>query len=102
MNIADGRFTLNDKSEVSAFISQATSSVGAGTLCGLCGKVLRHAGNVRRHFLDKHVTVGILGYHCPACKRDYKSKNSMQAHIATSHRDWGGNFDYHKYQIFSG
>ena len=97
--IADGRYSMKSESEVNALISQSTSAVGAGTLCGLCGKVLRHSGSVRRHFLDKHVTLGIIGYYCPACRRTYKSKNSMQVHISTNHRDWSGHFDYEKYKV---
>ena len=90
---------MNTSEEVNAFIAQSTSSVGSGTLCALCGKVLKHPGSVKRHFLDRHVNLGIMGYHCPACKRDYKSKNSMQCHISTYHRDWSGQFDYERFKI---
>ena len=87
------------KEEVRHYIDQCTSTVGAGTLCSICGKIIRHLGNVRRHFLDKHVTLGVVGYNCPACHKVYKSKNSMSSHIAVSHKDWGGQFDYKRFEV---
>jgi len=94
------RQQLSSKAELKNFVQESTTHVGAGILCNICGKVIRHITNVNRHFLDMHAVItSAMGYNCPACKRIYKSKNAILGHIYSAHRDWGGKINVEQFAV---
>ena len=46
--------------------------------CTLCGKVVDHKGNLRRHIICKHTSSQA---ECPYCHRTYKTTISLQSHL---------------------
>lgn len=65
---------------------------GGGTLCRLCGKVLKN--HVKRHFQDIHMNSP--GYTCPACNGIYRTKNTFGVHILRKHPQLRG-FDLNQF-----
>ncbi len=78
-------------------MAQKACKVAGGTLCQLCGVVLK--SNVRRHMRDIHFDE--TTYMCPACKTTYRSKNVFSSHISKYHRDWKG-IDLDKFALPAG
>lgn len=71
------------------YIRTKVSTGSNGDLCLLCGKMVKHRCNVKRHFNDCHSRSGVV-YQCPACNSTYKSKSSMSGHIFNKHKEWQG------------
>jgi hypothetical protein len=57
-----------------------------GHQCLLCGKVIKHLSNFRRHFQDRHSASG-QAFVCKFCLKEYKSKNSMETHQYQYHKE---------------
>ena len=71
--------------------------VEGGHQCLLCGKVIKHFSNFKRHVLDKHNESGQI-FVCRFCQKEYKSKNSMETHQYLYHKEemkssMGGGFE---------
>lgn len=59
---------------------------GDGHQCLLCGKVIKHFSNFKRHYLDKHSATD-QPFVCRFCGKEYKSKNSMETHQYMYHKE---------------
>lgn len=61
------------------------SSTEEGHQCLLCGAIMKHMRNMKRHFIDKHSEQ--KSHVCQFCKKSYKSKNSMETHQYLYHKE---------------
>jgi len=61
------------------------SSTEDGHQCLLCGAIMKHMRNMKRHFVDKHSEQRT--HLCQFCKKIYKSKNSMETHQYLYHKE---------------
>jgi len=61
------------------------SSTEEGHQCLLCGAMMKHMRNMKRHFVDKHSEQ--KSHVCQFCKKSYKSKNSMETHQYLYHKE---------------
>jgi len=57
-----------------------------GHQCLLCGAVMKHMRNMKRHFVDKHSSQQQT-HICRFCQKSYKSKNSMETHQYLYHKE---------------
>merc|ERR1719318_1200194 len=60
-------------------------STEEGHQCLLCGAVMKHMRNLKRHFVDKHSEQ--QSHVCQFCKKSYKSRNSMETHQYLYHKE---------------
>jgi len=60
-------------------------STEEGHQCLLCGAVMKHLRNLKRHFVDKHSEQ--QSHVCQFCQKIYKSKNSMETHQYLYHKE---------------
>jgi len=58
---------------------------GEGFQCLLCGVVMKHMKNFRRHMQDKHTNQE--NHICRFCNKNYKTKNSMEKHQYAYHKE---------------
>jgi len=65
--------------------SLQVASTEEGHQCLLCGAVMKHMRNMKRHFADKHSEQQT--HVCQYCKKSYKSKNSMETHQYLYHKE---------------
>jgi len=57
-----------------------------GFKCLLCGTVMKHSRNLKRHYVDKHNNQE-TAHVCGICGKVYKSKNSLETHRYMYHRE---------------
>ena len=56
-----------------------------GFQCLVCGVVMKHMKNCRRHYMDKHVEQE--SHVCRFCNKSYKTKHSMETHQYAYHKE---------------
>ena len=61
-------------------------STEEGHQCLLCGAVMKHMRNLKRHFVDKH-SEQQESHVCQFCNKSYKSRNSMETHQYLYHKE---------------
>ena len=91
-------FSLAAPVDINTLVSENIEYLPTGGgLCRLCGTLIKHRPNIKRHMLDKHIDDG-TAYQCPACKTIHKTKNLFQQHIYAKHKDWKG-LNYANYVV---
>ena len=68
------------------YVSKLIDSGKTVFQCKVCGKT-----NLRKHHIVNHVEAvhfpHMFKYSCHYCGKEYKSKNSLDVHVSTSHRE---------------
>lgn len=73
------------------YIKNNVDETSCGTICLLCGAVIKQRSNVRRHFGNKHNLGDQSSYRCPLCPhRVYKNRHSFANHIYNVHKELKG------------
>ncbi len=60
-----------------------------GFLCRLCTKVISHKGDIKRHFMDRHMVRDLM-FTCPGCSKLFTAKNSFTSHVYRNHPQFKG------------
>ena len=58
-------------------------AMGLEYACVTCGKILNHKHSMMTH-IESHLSG--FSHKCPYCKKDYKTRNSMNSHISRTHK----------------
>ncbi len=61
----------------------------SGLFCRMCRKMISHRGDVKRHFMDRHMVRDVV-YSCPGCAKCFTAKNSFTSHVYRNHPQFKG------------
>ena len=79
---------------------QSVDRTTAGIICLLCGSVVTHENNLKRHFDRMHSSVK-YSYLCPICDKWYHFKDGFRNHFYKKHPDHKG-LNLEKYRVRGG
>ncbi len=60
-----------------------------GFMCRMCSKFISHKGDMKRHFMDRHMVRDIM-FTCPGCSKVFTAKNSFTSHVYRHHPQYKG------------
>ncbi|XP_059089241.1 broad-complex core protein isoforms 1/2/3/4/5-like isoform X25 [Tigriopus californicus] len=79
----------DESKDIKNLLSSKFTPVAGGHLCLICGTIIRHRENLKRHMVRVHFQSNET-YFCPVCRSKYPSRPSLQCHLYSIHPELKG------------